>query len=137
MKNKIIHLRVILTIEIFKKHIRRFFIRIGNTTQSRYISIQTILNYKDKKVLNSFELGDRFIIDMESVDEKRFYNDYIVNIFQKSNIFQDPKLIKSINFVYIETDQSDYDIFVKNIARSIYNKNYNNKNPVIKINDVL
>lgn len=134
MKNKIVHLRVMLTIEVFKKHIRRFFIRIGNTTQSKYISIQTILSYKDKKVINTLDLGERFIIDMESADEKRFYNDYIVNIYIKSNIYLEQKLIKSIKFDYVETDQSDYNIFVKNIARSIYN---DNKNPVITINDIL
>ena len=128
MKVKTIKLRTKISLDSIKNHVKRLFVYFSNNLKSEYVSIQSHLVTNQNETIS---LGKTFIIDMESGDEKKYYNDYLTKSFLE---LKDLKLHKlnTIKFYYVETDKNEYDNFVKNIL----NANRDDKSSLIELNSL-
>lgn len=129
MKIKIVILRKKLNLESFKLHLRRLYIYLNKNIKSRYVSIQTMVSKKNSN--HTTLLGKRFILDLESYEEKKFYIDYVTSIYVESDNVSN---LKSIRFQYIESSETQYDSFIKEIIK---NQILNTKENNIKLEEIL
>ena len=131
MKTKIIKFRSVVNAELLRKHIRRFFIYLSNQTKSQYIDIHSTITYDIVGgYTENLQLSQRFIINMDANDEKRYYNEYIISKYQKSDISKDKSIkLREIQFHYIETNEDEYDNFIRNLIKSAHN-NRSDKNHI-------
>ena len=124
MKNKTIFLRTVLNKAKIRKHISRFYRYVSNISNSRYITLQTKIAYVENGSDKNKNIGSRFILDLESLDEIKYYSEYVItniNDILETN----PEVLKSIAFEYAESDKEIYDKFISDI---IHKKTFNERN---------
>ena len=119
MKTKIIFFRESASLYKIKSNLSRCFNYFTSQLKSEYVNIQLCIKYKDCE--EPVDVCKTFIVNMEIVDERKFYSEYIVNNYIKmvsKDLDEDLKNIRCLIFNYTESNASEYNTFIKNILNN-------------------
>ena len=115
MKIKQLYFRGTPNLDRIKKIIKRLFYNLTSQLNSEYLIIQIYFKYSENE--KPIPMGETFIINLESFEERRFYVDYIVNKYEKmvgNNLKNDLKILKCLVVHFSESDSVEHAKFLKN-----------------------